>query len=190
MSCLIKISLVAFLFLSLAFCNARKKELSKLEFYLEKGFISDTVFYEDMYFKLRIVNRNTQSAHLFFEKWFIPFSTENAQPQKKSGSIYMLDSAGNKLNELLLWPLYPNKTTVKSQREVDLLLKCSLKGLVNADKGARADVDRFQRGLFNRIKNGAYYYYALNEKGGIEDSISVQLDKSFFIAYREPLVGD
>jgi hypothetical protein len=190
---LVKISLIGFLFLSLVFCNEKsktKKELAKLDFYLDKGFISDTLLYESMFFKMRIVNRNDHRVHLFFEKWFIPFSTDNVQPQKKSGSIFMLDSARNKLNELLLWPLFPNETTINPKKQVELLLKGSIKGLVNPDKGARPDIARLQRELFDRLKNSPYYYYNVNDKGVIEDSFAIQLDKKFFIAYREPLAED
>lgn len=191
---LMKISLVGFICISFVFCNEKniaERDLSKLDFYLEKGFASDTFYYESMYFKMRINNSGSNVVHLFLEKYKLPYpNSYNWQQLKKSGSIFMYDSAGNRLNELFLWPLYPAEIIINPNKQIEFLLKGSIKGFVNADKKARSHAAGLQSELLNRIKEGPFYYYSLNDNGVINDSAAIHINKDFSIAYREPLVED
>jgi hypothetical protein len=184
---LMKIFLVVFLCISLVFCNEKskaKRDLAKLDFYLEKGFVSDTFSYESMYFKMRITNSGSNAVRLFLEKYEIPYANIfNRQPLKKSGSIIMQDPAGNRLNELFVWPLYPAEVTIKPNRQIEFMLKSSIKGLVNADLKSRSSADSLQSELLSRIKYGRYCYYSLNDNGVVIDSNAIHINKDFSIAF-------
>ena len=187
---LIKISLIGFLFLSIVSCNEKKagNELLGLDFSLEKGFVSDTSLYEYAYFKMRVFNNNNQPVRLYIEKWEMPFVTQYVPGQKKTGSFFMLDSNRNKLNELLLWPIYPNELIIKANKSIEFLLRASITGLVN--QGGETKTAGFKRMLADRIKSRLYSYYSLNNHSIVDDSTTIRVDSNFLIEYRAPLVTD
>lgn len=186
---LIRISFMGFLFFGIVSCNNKAgNKLSRLDFRLIKGFISDTNVYEYAYFKMRVFNNNVQPVRLYLEKWQIPFITQNIPGQKKTGSIFMLDPNRNKLNELLLLSVYPNALTIKANQSIEFFLRASIFQLANHE-GETKDPG-FQRVLSDRIKSRLYTYYSLNNNGIIEDSVAISVDSNFIITYRAPEVTD
>ncbi|MFL5746898.1 MAG: hypothetical protein ACJ751_19630, partial [Niastella sp.] len=122
-----RISLIGLLFFSIVSCIEKKagNKLGGLDFSLVKGFVIDTNLYEYAYFKMRVVNNYSQPVRLYIEKCEVPFVTQKAPGQKKNGSIFMLDSNRNKLNELLLWPTYPNELIINVNKSIEFLLRAS-----------------------------------------------------------------
>jgi hypothetical protein len=186
MTGLIRIFLIGFLFSNIVSCNEKKagNELLNLDFSLVKGFVSDTNYYEYAYFKMRVFNNNSQLVRLYIEKSKVSFAPQNVPGQKKSGSIFMLDSNRNKLNELLLWPVYPNELIIKANRSLEFLLRASTTGLVNP--GENTNTAGFQTMLTDLIRSRLYSYYSLNNNGAVNDSAVIRVDSNFLMEYRAP----
>jgi len=186
----VRILLTGFLLSSLVCCREKRlaNELTGLDLSLVKAFISDTNYYEYAYFKMRVLNKRSRVAHLYIEKWAIPFVTQKNPGQQKNVSIFMLDSNRNKLNELLLWPLYPNKNTVKPNKPIEFWLRAPIAALINSDGDSSGT--EYQRRMTMRIRNSLYSCYSLNKFGAIDDSVAIRVDSNFLIEYRAPMVTD
>lgn len=188
-----KIILFSGLCLSLLGCNQKNNKggTDKLSFSLVTCFIGDTVLYKSISYKIRIRNNDNVTHHLFLEraKGLLTIDESSSKPEKNS-RFFVFDSAHNKVEELLMSPLFPNEIIINPKKNIDLLFVSSGNGMNTFDSARSDNKALLRKAISESIRNKQVYFYKLESGHKITDSSRIGFDKDFTIEFSAPFVDD
>jgi hypothetical protein len=177
-------SLSCILFLWIVGCN--KKE-NAVELTLLGVFVTDTIAYKTLSYKIRAYNNSNNEITLDFKKRREIFGSYYEDPDINA-SVFLFDSARKGKCELFMSSLYRREIILKKGESINLLFLCSDCDLLNSLKDASEDIKYYNE--LSKMFYGKNIFWFKNKNNTGIDSFPVRLDSNFYIKFRDAHVDD